>query len=218
MEERDYYDTIEADTEGLYKEKGSKFIANAYRVDSMDEIDYYLAELKSLHPKSRHICYSYRLGISGDDYRINDDGEPSGTAGKPIYNEIRSKELSHILVAVVRYFGGTKLGASGLITAYKTAAKDALDQAKIIRIYESYNVNLFYPIEKMGILYDLLKKQDIQDIDSHYESKPYLRFSIRKSQCSDTIRQIMADYHGYVAAEIPEDFESPDLIFKINES
>ena len=130
MEVKDKFLTIAEATEGLYKEKGSKFIAHAFPVGSEEEIKRCLEELSKTYYDARHICYAWVLGFEGEHYRANDDGEPNHTAGDPILNQIRSYGYTHVLVAVVRYFGGTKLGASGLIHAYKTAAREALEPAK----------------------------------------------------------------------------------------
>src|SRR5690606_7725476 len=122
----DGYRTIAQPAEGLYKEKGSKFIALAYPVYTEEEIKDRLAELRKKYYDARHHCYAYMLGADKSRYRANDDGEPNHSAGDPILGQIRSADLSNVLVVVVRYFGGTKLGVSGLITAYKTATADAL--------------------------------------------------------------------------------------------
>jgi uncharacterized YigZ family protein len=127
----DSYLTIAKPAEGLYKDKGSKFISWAYPVKDLEEIKSHLASLKEAHPKARHICYAYRLGFTPVEARSNDDGEPSGSAGKPILNTIISNNLYYTLVAVVRYFGGTLLGVPGLIHAYKEASLDALQEENI---------------------------------------------------------------------------------------
>ncbi len=126
------FQTIKKPTESLYKDRGSKFIGFAFPVNGIDDIKVKLEEVRALHPSARHVCYAYQLGTDGNDYRANDDGEPNGSAGLPILNQIKSKEVTNTLVAVVRYFGGTKLGVSGLVNAYKQAAKDALDSATTI--------------------------------------------------------------------------------------
>ena len=142
----DKFVSIAGSTEGLYKEKGSKFIAHAFPVANEEEIKECLEELSKTYYDARHICYAWVLGLEGEHYRANDDGEPNHTAGDPILNQIRSYGYTRILVAVVRYFGGTKLGASGLIYAYKTAAREALEPAEPVvqhvglpvRFYLSY--------------------------------------------------------------------------------
>ena len=115
----------------LFKDRSSKFYGYVFIVDSLADIEKALNQVGEEHPKARHICYAYRLGLSGDEFRMNDDGEPSGTAGKPIMGQIDKEELINTLVVVVRYFGGTKLGVSGLINAYKSAAAMALEESTI---------------------------------------------------------------------------------------
>ncbi|PLX14682.1 MAG: YigZ family protein, partial [Marinilabiliales bacterium] len=129
----DQYLTISKPSEGLFKDRGSKFLAFAYPVSSEEEIKAFQEQLRSDYHDARHHCYAYMLGPKKENYRANDDGEPSSTAGKPILGQIRSFDLTNILIVVIRYFGGTKLGVGGLINAYKTAAEEALKNAKIIR-------------------------------------------------------------------------------------
>ena len=145
---KDTYNTITAASEGLFTDRGSKFIAYAFPIKSEEEIKEYLEEIKKEHWKARHHCYAWRLGIDGNTYRANDDGEPSGTAGKPILGQLDSFEITDTLVVVVRYFGGTKLGVGGLINAYKSAAIDALQQVEII----SKTIDNYYKIVLNDIL------------------------------------------------------------------
>ena len=128
-----YYHTIAAASQGAYKEKGSKFLGYAFPVKDEEEAMERLLEVKKEHPKARHHCYAFRIGDEAGLYRANDDGEPSGTAGKPILGQLVSRDVTDVIVIVVRYFGGTKLGVSGLINAYRTAAGDALAHAQITR-------------------------------------------------------------------------------------
>ena len=128
----DSYLTIADPTEGLFKDKGSKFLAYAYPVDNEDEIKELVQHLKKEHYSARHHCYAWRLGADKTHFRANDDGEPSSTAGKPILGQIQRLDLTNILIVVVRYFGGTLLGVSGLINAYREAAVDALEHAEIV--------------------------------------------------------------------------------------
>lgn len=144
------YQTIAQPAQSLFKDRGSKFIGWAFPVASTAEVKEHLAALKSEHPSARHVCYAYMLGRTGDEYRANDDGEPSGTAGLPILNQIKSKEVTHVLVAVVRYFGGTKLGASGLIHAYKETAKAALSNARVITKVPTSVVKIRFPHSSTG--------------------------------------------------------------------
>lgn len=142
------YKTIAAPSRGLYKEKGSKFLAFAYPVDSQEEIKVHLQELKKEFFDARHHCYAYRLGPQGEDWRANDNGEPSSTAGKPIYGQLLSFDVSDVLLVVIRYFGGIKLGVGGLINAYRTAAQDALSQADIVEKQVKQRITLCFNYEQ----------------------------------------------------------------------
>ena len=135
--ESDTYLTIKAFSQGLYKEKGSRFIAIAYPVSTQEEIKSILENIRKEHHSARHHCFAWMLGQNRDTFRVNDDGEPSGSAGKPILGQINSFSLTNILIVVVRYFGGKLLGVSGLINAYRSAAESALINAEIIEMYHS---------------------------------------------------------------------------------
>ncbi|MEM6700850.1 MAG: YigZ family protein, partial [Bacteroidota bacterium] len=128
----DQYKTLAAPSTGEFKDRGSKFFAYAFPVETETEVATALEQVKKEHFKARHHCYAYRLGMDKNNFRANDDGEPSGMAGRPILGQIDSWELTDVFIVVVRYFGGTKLGTSGLINAYKKSAMDALEQAEII--------------------------------------------------------------------------------------
>ena len=164
------YRTLASATEGLYKDKGSKFIACAHPVKDLEEIKFQLDLLKEEHPKARHICYAYRLGFSPEDSRAQDDGEPAGSAGKPILNTILSHNIHFTLVAVVRYFGGTLLGVPGLIHAYKEASVDALSQAKIIEIEPEEHVLISFTYAELNEVMKICKKMPVkivrQEIDN----------------------------------------------------
>lgn len=152
------FQTISTATESLFKDRGSKFVGFAFPVNSVDEVKAKLDHVRSLHPTSRHVCYAYQLGIDGSVYRANDDGEPNGSAGLPILNQIKSKEVTNTLVAVVRYFGGTKLGVSGLINAYKEAAKNALDQSEIVVRIPIAMVSIQFPHSSIGRVERLIRQ------------------------------------------------------------
>jgi len=151
------YRTIARRGEALFKDRNSKFFAYAIEVNGEEEIKSALEELASLHHKARHICYAYRYGENGQNYRINDDGEPSGSAGNPIFNQILSKELNGVLLAVVRYFGGAKLGVSGLINAYGEAASMALEDAGEKVVVPQTTIQLTVDYGMMGKLLEELK-------------------------------------------------------------
>ena len=159
------YKSISQPSEGLYKDKGSKFIAYAYPVKDLEEIKSSLLEIKELHPKARHICYAYRLGFTPEEARSNDDGEPSGSAGKPILNTITSLQLHFCLVAVVRYFGGTLLGVPGLINAYKSASLDALSPEIITTFEPEQTIKIELNYEQMNDLMKIIKKYPVRIVN-----------------------------------------------------
>lgn len=178
----DTYKTIAGPSEGIYREKGSKFIALAFPVESEAEVKEKLAEIQKQYFDARHHCYSYILGPNKDAYRLNDNGEPSGTAGRPIHGQLLSKDLTNTLVIVVRYFGGIKLGVSGLINAYKTAAKDALDATTIIEktVDEIYKVSFDYSV--MNSVMQLLKDPYVSILGQGYEDRYLINFKIRRRE------------------------------------
>lgn len=177
----DTYFTIEEKVEGLYKEKGSRFISLAFPVSKEDEVKEILKDIKKEYYDARHHCYAYILGYDKSAYRMNDDGEPSSTAGKPIYGQLLSNDLTNILVVVVRYFGGTKLGVSGLIQAYKQAALDALNNAKIIEktVDEIYSISFDYVL--MNDVMKVLKDFEVIQMNHRFDNDCYLEFRTRKS-------------------------------------
>ncbi len=177
----DTYKTIKARSEGIYKEKGSKFIAVALPVKSENDVKEALAMLRKEYYDARHHCYAYILGFDKSAYRINDDGEPSGTAGRPIHGQLLSFDLTNILVVVIRYFGGTKLGVSGLINAYKTATKEALDAAEILDliVHEVYEINFDYL--QMNDVMKLLKDENLNQFNQIFENNCSLHFAVRKN-------------------------------------
>ena len=177
----DTYLTIQKKCEGIYKEKGSKFIAFAYPVTSEEEIKKHLASLRKEHVGARHHCYAFRLGADKLIYRANDDGEPAYTAGKPILGQIVSNDLTDILIVVVRYFGGTLLGVSGLINAYKQAAADVLANSEIIEkvVRETYEITFEYP--QMEEVMKILKDEDTEQLKREFELNCTLLFSVRKN-------------------------------------
>lgn len=156
------YLTIAKPSEGLYKEKGSRFLAFAFPVRSREDVKEILLELKKKYYDATHHCYAYILGADGAVFRMNDDGEPSSTAGKPIYGQLLSKNLKNVLIVVVRYFGGTKLGVSGLIKAYRNAAAECLDNALIIEKKVRSVFSLSFPYEKMNVVMNMLKQYNVE--------------------------------------------------------
>ncbi len=148
MTNKDYYFAIAQKGQAEYKDKGSRFLAFAYPVAAVEEVKPILDELKKEHPKASHYCFAYKIGIDGDQFRVNDDGEPPGTAGKPIFGTIESKQLTNTLIVVVRYFGGTLLGVPGLINAYKSAAALVLQTIPVIQkaVEEKRSLHFDYTI------------------------------------------------------------------------
>ena len=163
------YSSLKGLSEGLYKEKGSKFIAYATPVRSEDEVKLRLEEWKKLHPQARHLCYAYRLSPDASLYRANDDGEPNNSAGAPILGQIKSFELTDVLVGVVRYFGGTKLGVSGLIQAYKEAAKEAIVNGSVIAKKVEWIAQVSFNYEQMSLVMNVVKRMDLEVIRSEFE-------------------------------------------------
>jgi uncharacterized YigZ family protein len=185
----DQYQTIAAPSEGIYKEKGSKFIAFATPVFSENEFKEKLQQLKKDYHDARHHCYAFRLGADLKQYRFSDDGEPSSTAGKPIFGQIQSFELTNICIIVIRYFGGTKLGVGGLITAYKEAAKDALNNAKIITrtVDNLYEIQFGYEI--MSDVMNFIKKNNLEVTSQILEENGIIQFRIRQSEAEPLIQK-----------------------------
>lgn len=160
--ENDIYLTIDQESQGLYKEKGSRFLSFAYPVSSESEIKTLLDQLKKEYYDARHHCYAYIMGAKQDVFRAQDAGEPNHSAGDPILGQIRSKGLTDILVVVVRYFGGTKLGIPGLVHAYKTAAADALEQAHVVEKVIEENLEIEFEYPKMNDIMRLIREYDIK--------------------------------------------------------
>lgn len=178
----DTYRTISAPSEGLYKEKGSKFLAFAFPVTTVEEVKAHLDELRKKYFDARHHCYAYILGPSKESYRLNDDGEPSGTGGRPIHGQLLSADLTNTLIVVVRYFGGILLGASGLANAYKAAARDAIANASIkeYTIDISYRLHFEYPL--MNDVMRILKEQNLTPRNQVFLLDCQLDVSVRQSQ------------------------------------
>ncbi len=194
MEPSDYYHTIKTETEGLFKERGSRFIALAYPVLTQEEAKAKLTEVKKKYYDARHHCYAFRINPEKEFFRSSDDGEPSGTAGKPILNQLLSKKLFNILVVVVRYFGGTKLGTSGLINAYKTATKEALGNAKIIRKTMTRSISIHFEYPLMNSVMRLVKEEKLTIIEQKFELNCELLIEIEKSREGIIRKKLTAIY------------------------
>lgn len=184
------YRTIAKESEGLYKEKGSRFIALAYPVRTEEEVKQHVADVKKKYYDARHHCYAYILGANKDAYRMNDDGEPSGTAGRPIHGQLLSKDLTDTLIIVIRYFGGIKLGVSGLINAYKTAAKDALDNNTIVEKCVEEDYQLHFPPLSMNKVMQLLKRETVKITDQQYDTDCIIRFTVQKRDADNLLEAL----------------------------
>ena len=177
----DSYKVVTTPGEGLYKEKGSKFFAEAFPVHSEAEVKAKVAEIKKKYFDAKHHCYAFVIGPDKSCYRSSDDGEPSGTAGKPILNQILSKDLTNVCVVVTRYFGGQLLGVPGLINAYKTSAREALDNCGVIEktVDEVYSVSFGYPL--LNEVMRILKEENLEQRNTKFELDCYLEIAVRKS-------------------------------------
>ena len=176
------YKTLANSSEGFYKEKGSKFLAFAVPVSSEAEVKAFIAQKRKDHHQAVHVCSAFRLGADHKLYRSSDDGEPSNSAGPPILGQIQAFELTNVLIAVVRYYGGTNLGVGGLISAYRTAAKDALEAALIIEKEEELDLHIRFTYDKMHLVMDLLKREKIQITEQNINDTCHLTISISKEK------------------------------------
>ncbi len=190
----DSYYTIPQPSQGQHKEKGSRFLSFAIPVSSEREIKENLQRIKSLHPSANHCCYAWRLGADKLSFRSNDDGEPNNSAGKPILSQIQSKDLTNILVVVVRYFGGTLLGIGGLIQAYRQAALLAINNAVIEERFIMSEYSLIFDFEQINSVMSLLKVLNAKIISTSYEEKNTIIFQIKK-QISETAEQKFHDLY-----------------------
>ncbi len=179
--ESDTYLTVKAFSQGVYKEKGSRFIAQAYPVSNQDEIKPIIDRIRKEHHDARHHCFAWMLGQERLLWRINDDGEPSGTAGKPILGQINSFGLTNILIVVSRYFGGTLLGVSGLINAYRSAAESAINNSEIIELTIHDFFEIIYPYSSMNDVMRILKEHDIGQSDQKFDLDCRININFRVS-------------------------------------
>ena len=174
----------------LLKEKGSKFIGFVFPVDNVKELKNALEKIREEHPKATHHCYAFRLGMNGENYRANDDGEPSGSAGLPIYNQLLANNLTNILLIVVRYYGGTKLGVSGLVKTYKESAKLTLDEAEIITKELESDLEIEFDFHQQNIIFTLLNKFDGKIQDFLTDKKCKIIAKIKTSQKENISEQL----------------------------
>lgn len=191
----DIYKTIEEEYTGYFKDKGSKFYAYAYPLNNESEVKEIITRLKKEHHSARHHCYAWRLGTEDIKTRTNDDGEPSSTAGKPILGQLQSYELTNALIVVVRYFGGTLLGVSGLINAYKNASIDVIQNATIkTKIIElQFELQFEYPL--LNPVMNIIKKELLNIINTDFQESCKLLFSVRKTEATKA-KKIFDELYG----------------------
>ncbi len=202
MEKSDLYKTIHNPSEeALFKDRNSKFYGYAYPIKNEDDVKLKLQELKKAHYAARHWCYAYQLGTEKRRYRANDDGEPNNSAGMPIYGQIQSYDLTNILIVVVRYFGGVKLGVGGLINAYRTAASLAIEQSKIIEktIDVRYEITFGYP--SMNTVMRIVKEKQLKIVSQQLRETCMLEISVRKTNAK-SIFEIFKQIHGIQIREL----------------
>lgn len=205
---KDTFFTITSLSSGEFRDRGSKFLAYAFPVRSENECQLRLEEVRKEHPKARHHCYAYRLGLDKNNFRANDDGEPSGTAGRPILGQIDSFNLTNVFVVVVRYFGGTLLGTSGLINAYRNSAMNALEQAEIVEQTVEDIFQLTFGYELMSNVMNAVKKLELKIIRQEFNLEGRLEIAIRKSAREET----MAHLKALIAKVSPEQANSIESI------
>ena len=198
---KDSYKSIFSESRGLLKDNGSRFIAHAYPVETEEEVKEIVAALKKEYYDARHHVYAYRLGYMGDKFRANDDGEPSGSSGRPVLGQIDSCGLSDILVVVVRYFGGIKLGIPGLIRAYKTSTADALANAEIVEKIASKLYRVHFGYMNMNSVMKVFKDMDLVQKNQSFDMECSMDTSVRLSLV-DTFLERMADVEGCRVEEI----------------
>jgi len=191
----DTYKTINKPSEGFFKDRGSKFISRAFPVSSEEEVKEILQNLRSEYYDARHHCYAYILGSNKSAYRINDDGEPSSSAGKPIHGQLLSYDLTNILVVVIRYFGGTKLGISGLINAYREATKDALNQANIKEKLVTETLIITYDYPLMDVVMRFIKEKHLEIVETKFELNCQIKLKVRKSEAA-TVEESFRSIYG----------------------
>lgn len=202
---KDTYQTISGPSSGEFRDRGSKFIAYAYPVFDEEEWKAALEEVRKLHPKARHHCYAFRLGLDQNNFRANDDGEPSGTAGRPILGQIDSFGLTYVIVIVIRYFGGTLLGTSGLINAYRESTAAALHAADIEKrtVEEVYRLSFDYGL--MGKVMSSIEHLQLNMIDQNFDTSATVDLAIRRSEVAPTLLRLKAAVGNFYLEEVDEE-------------
>ena len=193
----DTFFTIKSPSEGIYKEKMSKFLAFAFPVGSAAEAKDYISDFQKRYYDARHVCWAYMIGADRTEFQSNDNGEPSGTAGKPILGQINSFGLTNVVIIVVRYFGGIKLGTSGLIVAYREAAKEALAAADVIECHETEDVSFTFPYLAMNDVMRLCKGGDVEIIGQVFDKSCEMTLRVRRDHAEGLIKRL-GDIDGVV--------------------
>lgn len=188
--EATFYYTIEKPSVEEFKERGSRFIAFAYPIETVNDFKKHIQQLKKLHPKAVHHCFAYRLGTDGNNFRVSDDGEPSGTAGRPILGQIDSKSITNTAIIVVRYFGGTLLGVPGLINAYKTAATLALQVVPVIQKQVEVNYTIQFDYTQMNDVMMVMKQYNCTIISQEMQLFCMIKAGIAKSRLPDVLYRL----------------------------
>ncbi len=186
----DTYKTLKAPAEGLFRDKGSRFIAKAYPVESVDQVKEILAALRKEYHDARHHCYAYRLGPGGSEYRVNDDGEPANSAGKPILGQLQANDLTNVLVVVIRYFGGILLGVGGLINAYRCATKDSLENASVISRTFNCSIRIRFPYLAMNDVMRLIRDSGAAIVNQNFGNDCEMIIEIRNGAAESLINQL----------------------------
>lgn len=208
-EEKDFYKTISQPTEEvLYKEKNSKFFGYAFPIKKEEEVKELLDQIKKVHYNARHWCYAFQLGTDPVYYRANDDGEPSNTAGAPIYGQIQSFDVTDILIVVVRYFGGVKLGVGGLITAYRAAAQMAMEEADIIECTIDKKFKVRFEYKDMNNVMRVIKERNLQLVQQKLEMTCEIELSIRKSEYQQALDAFVPFYEVKVIEATADNYNS----------
>ena len=212
----DLYYTIEDEFEAELKDRGSKFIAYLFPMGDLEDFNIKMAELKSSHLKARHHCFAYRL-LDTTQFRYSDDGEPSGTAGKPIYNQLLKYDLVNVGCIIVRYFGGTKLGTSGLINAYKESTAASINKANILEKYLTNHIHINFDYSVMGKLMKTIKDLNLDIAKTDFGAEPNLNIKVKRSETELKLTAIKAHYLGRSTSDITDETVIEELNFELIE-
>lgn len=186
----DTYQTIDLVSEGIYRDKGSKFVAYAFPFSGEQDLKALLLQLRAQHPKARHHCWAYRLTSDRQNFRVQDDGEPAGSAGRPILNVLLSRDITNVLVVVVRYFGGTLLGIPGLINAYKQATQEALDVANLVEKTVNDQYEVCFDYLQMNDVMRIIKEENLHILKQDFDLACSLTLEVRKMQVNQVVQKL----------------------------